>query len=38
MKAGRSEVVYTTSEVVYTTLAVFVEIASYRGMSMEEER
>jgi hypothetical protein len=38
MKAGRSEVVYTTSEVVYTTLAVFVEIASYRGTSMEEER
>jgi hypothetical protein len=31
MKAGRSEVVYTT-------LAVFVEIASYRGMPMEEER
>jgi hypothetical protein len=31
MKAGRSEVVYTT-------LAVFVEIASYQGMSMEEER
>jgi hypothetical protein len=38
MKAGRSEIVYTTSEVVYTTLAVFVEIASCRGMSMEEER